>query len=164
MLNLSLIELKLIAKNRDIKGSESMSEDELLSVLKENERNFDKTRIEEIREKFNDSRHKFSKSKIIKIRKDFYEIENKKDLSASRIKEIKENLLELEKNLSKSKKYYDYDDYEYKGISNIRNLSNDKDFKPAVVLLITTMFNMRVWEVKKKIYQPKNFLIGSNHF
>ena len=48
---------------------------------------------------FNDSRHKFSKSKINKIRKDFYEIENKKDLSASRLKQIKENLLELEKKI-----------------------------------------------------------------
>ena len=93
-----------------------MSEDELLSALKKSERKFDKTRIEEIRKKFNDLRHKFSKSKISKIRKYLYEIENKNDLSASRIKVIKENLLELEKILSKSNKYYDYDDYEYKGV------------------------------------------------
>ena len=88
MLNLSLRKLKLIADNRDIKGYESMSEDELLSALKESERNFDKTKIEEIRKKFNDSKHKFSKSKINKIRRDFYEIENKKDLSALRLKKI----------------------------------------------------------------------------
>ena len=65
-----------------------MSEDELLSALKESE-NFDKTRIEEIRKKFNDSRHEVSKSKISKIRRDFHEIENKKDISALRLKEIK---------------------------------------------------------------------------
>ena len=73
MLSISLKELKLIAKNRDIKGYESMSEDELLSALKESEKNFDKTRIEEIKKKFNGSRHKFSKSKINKVRRDFYE-------------------------------------------------------------------------------------------
>ena len=57
MLNLSLRELKLISENRDIKGYESMSEDELLSVLKEDERKFDKKLLEEIRKKFNDTRH-----------------------------------------------------------------------------------------------------------
>ena len=49
MLNLPLIELKLIAEYRDIKGYESISEDELLSALKESERNFDETNIEDIR-------------------------------------------------------------------------------------------------------------------
>ena len=67
------------------------------------------------------------------IRRDFYEIENKKDLSASRIKEVKENLLKLEENLSKLKRYYDYDDYEYKGIRSIRNLPIDKDYKPVII-------------------------------
>ena len=93
-----------LQKKRGIKGYESLPEDELLSALKESERNFDKTKIEENRKKFNDSRHKFSKSRINKIRTEFNEIQNKKDSSASRMKEIKENLLELEKNLSKSKK------------------------------------------------------------
>ena len=133
MLNLSLRELKLIAENRDIKGYERMSEDELLSALKESERNFDKTKIEEIKKKFNDSKHKFSKSKINKIRREFYKIENKKDLPTPRINEIRENLLELEKYLSKSKKHYDYDDYEYKGMRSIRNLSIDNDYKPVII-------------------------------
>ena len=35
MLNLSLKELRLIAKNRDIKGYKGMSEDKLLSMLQE---------------------------------------------------------------------------------------------------------------------------------
>ena len=61
MLNLSLRELKLIAENRDLKGYENMSEDELLSALKESERNFDKTRIKGIKKKFNYSSHKFPK-------------------------------------------------------------------------------------------------------
>ena len=84
-------------------------------------------------EKFNGSGHKFSNSKINKLRRNFYEIENKKNLSAPKIKEIEKNLLELEKNLSESKKYYDYDNYEYKGIKSIRNLPIDKDYKPVII-------------------------------
>ena len=44
-----------------------------------------------------------------KIRRNFYEIENAKNLLASIRKEIEKNLFKIEKNLSKSKKYYDYD-------------------------------------------------------
>ena len=131
MLNLSVKELKLISENRGIKDYKSMFEDRLLSALKaseslkESEKNFDstkpkinfsKSRIEEIRKKFNESRHKFFRSKINKIRRNLYEIVNAKNLSASKIKEIEKNPLKLEKNLSKSEKYYDYDDVEYKGI------------------------------------------------
>ena len=55
-------------------------------------------------------------SKVVKIkdiRKNLYEIENEKNLPESKIKEIGRNLTELEENLSKTKKYYDYDDIEY---------------------------------------------------
>ena len=45
-----------------------------------------------------------------------------KFLSTTEIKEIKENLHELEKSLSKFKKYYHYDDVEYKGIRRVGNL------------------------------------------
>ena len=76
--------------------------------------NFSKSKIEEIRKKFNESRYKFSKSKINAIRRNTYEIENKKNLSVPQIKKIEKNLLKLEKNLFKSKKYYDYDDSELK--------------------------------------------------
>ena len=41
------------------------------------------------------------------IRKNFYKIENEKNLSESKIKEIERNITELEENLSKTKKYYD---------------------------------------------------------
>ena len=77
--------------------------------MKESEKNFDdtkpktnfsKARIEKIRKEFNESRHKFSKSKINEIRKSFYEIENEKNLFASKIKEIERNLTKLEENLS----------------------------------------------------------------
>ena len=54
-----------------------------------------------------------------------------KNLSISKTKEIAKNLLELERNLFKPKKYYDSDDIEYKGIRDIENLFNlsiDEDY------------------------------------
>ena len=74
MLKLSIKESKAITKIGGIKSYKSMSEDRLLSALKvpeslkESEKNFDDSkpkinfsisRIEEIRKKFNESRHKF---------------------------------------------------------------------------------------------------------
>ena len=49
------------------------------------------------------------KSKINEIRRNLYEIENKNNLSTPEIKEIEKNLLKLEKNFLKPKKYYDDD-------------------------------------------------------
>ena len=50
---------------------------------------------------------------------------------------MKRNLTELEENLSKTKKHYDYDDIKYRGIRNVRdlfNLSIDEDYyKPIIV-------------------------------
>ena len=75
-----------------------MSEERLLSEPKLIKNNFDNERLRKIREDLNKSRHKFSKPKIKDIRKNLYEIENKKNLSTQKIKEI-------EKSLSKPKKY-----------------------------------------------------------
>ena len=65
------------------------------------------------------------------IRRNLYEIGNKKNLFTPKMNEIEHNLLELEENLFKSKKYYDYDDTEYKGIRDVKNLidlSIDEDY------------------------------------
>ena len=52
------------------------------------------------------------------------------------MKEIKENLLELEESLFKPKNYYDYDDTENKGIRDVKDLfdlSIDEDcYKPII--------------------------------
>ena len=90
--------------------------------MKNQKKNFFKARIEKTRKEFNESRHKFSKSKINEIRKNLYEIENEKNLFTSKIKEIERNLTELEENLSKTKKYYDYEDIEYNGIRDVKDL------------------------------------------
>ena len=83
MLNLSLNELKLVAKSRGIKGYKSMSKERLLSVVSEselvgNEKNFDDERLKKIREDFNKLRNRFLKPKIKQIERNLYEIENKK--------------------------------------------------------------------------------------
>ena len=113
---------KLLAKERGIKGYESMSEDKLFSTNKasESENNFDKTIREKIREELKKLQHKFSKSKIKKIIKKIYEIENERNLSGPKIKETEKYLLRLEKSLFKLKKYCDKD--KYKGTRSIINL------------------------------------------
>ena len=101
-----------------------------------NTKKISKARIEKIRKEFNESGHKFSKSKINEIRKNLYEIENEKNLFASKIKEIERKLTELEENLSKTKKYYDYDDIEYNGIKDLKDLFdlsiNEYYYKPII--------------------------------
>ena len=127
MLNLSLNELKLVAKLRGIKGYKSMSKEKLLSALSESESagsgsQFYNVRIKKIREDFNKLKDRFLKPKTKEIGRNLYEIENKKNLSKSKIKEIEQNLIELEESLFKLNKYYDYDDIEYKRIRDAANL------------------------------------------
>ena len=81
---------------------------------------------------------------------------------------MKKNILKLEKNLSKLKKYYDYDDIEYKEIRDVKNvfdLSIDEDYyKPLkTLLLITIILNMKVKEIRTKLFQLKNILIWSDY-
>ena len=145
-LGLSSEELKAIAEIRGIKDYTSLSKGELLSVLtpskpakkgKKPKTNFSKAKIEKVRKEFNESRYKFSKLKIKEIRKNLYETENEKNPSESKINETERNLTELEENLSKTKNYHDYEDIEYRGIINVRDLfdlSIDEDYyKPIIV-------------------------------
>ena len=74
MMNLSLNEIKLIAKNRDIKDYENISKDDLIKILSEPKTKISpsKRRIKDIKEKFKESRYTFSKSKINEIRRSLY--------------------------------------------------------------------------------------------
>ena len=138
MVKLSPNESKLIEGVGSIKGYKSMSEDELLSALisskpvRKGEKNFDdkipktnfyKTRIEKIRKEFKESRHEFFRSKTNNIRRNLYEIENAKNLSASKIKEIERSLTELEENLSKG----------IRDVKDLFHLSIDENYcKPII--------------------------------
>ena len=88
MINLSLDELKLVAKNRNITDYENKSEKDLIKVLSEpiTKIRIDKKKLEKIRKDFNELRHKFSKKEIDKYRKAFYDIKNYRYLSVSEIK------------------------------------------------------------------------------
>ena len=77
-----------------------------------------KKRIETIREKLKELRHKLSKSELKEMRKYLYNIENKKELETT-----KEYLDELDKKILKLDEYYgDDDDFEFKGIENVQDL------------------------------------------
>ena len=83
--------------------------------------------------------------------RNLYEMKSEKNLSSPKIKEIEKNRLELEKNLFKSKKYCDYDDTEYKGIRNVRNLfdlSTDEDYYKPIIT--NTAFNSNYIEYENK--------------
>ena len=153
MLNLSLNELKQMAKMRRIKNYKNMSKERLLNALDKSERNsiersvnnFNTTRIKKIREDFNKL-----KPKIKEIRRNLYEIENKKNLSKSKIKEIEQNLIELEESLFKLNMYYDYDDDKYYGIRNIENLFGefDEDYYKPIKTVSTFKGNCTEYDSK----------------
>ena len=125
MSNLSFNKLKQIEKMRRIKSYKSMSQKTSLSALDESEspksgNNFSNARIKNIREDVNKIRYRFLKPKIKEIRKNLYEIENKENLSKWKTKGIEQILTELEESLFNLNKYYDYDNFEYKGIRDLR--------------------------------------------
>ena len=158
MINLPLNELKLVAKIRAIKGYENKSEGDLIKILDETRKtSLSKQKIKGIRKDFNKLTDRFLKPKIKEIRRNPYEIENKKNLSKSKIKEIEQNLIELEKSPFKLNKYYDYDDVEYKGIRDVENLfnqSNDEDYyKP---IKTKSAFNGNQIEYQSKGDKDKN--------
>ena len=125
---------ELLAQKRGIKDNENMSNDKLLGALKVSE-NKNKTRIEKIKEEIKKLQHKFSRQKLKEILKSLYEIENRKNLSAS--KKTLKCLNKLGKIIYKLNIYYDYDDVEYRGIKDINDLfgfSISEDyFKPIIV-------------------------------
>ena len=132
MINLSIDELKLVSKNRGIKDYENKSEEDLIKIHSEPKPkiSISKNKIKEIKKKFSELRHMFSKSKINKFRKSLYEIKNHRNLSTPEIRETEKSLIELEKSLHDLKKYHSYDDNEYNKIRSVKRLFNqfDKDY------------------------------------
>ena len=88
MISLSLDELKPVAKTRSIKDYKNKSEDDLIKTLSKpkTKASLSKKKIRDIREDFNKLRDRFLKPKIKEIRRNLYEIENKKNLSKSKNK------------------------------------------------------------------------------
>ena len=92
--------------------------------LKKARKYFNDERLKEITKDFKkESRDRFSKPQI-KERRNVYDIQNPKNLSTQKIKEIEENLFKLEKRLSNFKKYPYQDNFEHRNIKSIRNSLN----------------------------------------
>ena len=152
--------MKLIARSRHIKGYKSMPKERLLSAL--NESNLHNVRIKQIREEFNKLRDRYLNPKIKEIRRNLYEIENKKNLSKLKMKEIEKNHFELEESLFKLNRYYDYDDIEYKGIGDVGNLFNqsiDEDYYKPIKTTSVFYNKNKYIEYGSKGDKNKNLLV-----
>ena len=90
-----------------------------------------KKRIEIIREKLKELRHKLSKSELGEIKKHLYNIENKKELLESET--TKKYLDELDKKFLKLDEYHDDDDFEFRRIENVQDLFKMLIYKPTLV-------------------------------
>ena len=124
--------VEFLTKMRNIKNYKSKSSDRLYEIFKKQSKN--KERIDNVREDLKDLRYKLSKSELKEIKTNLYSIEKRKKISS---KKTNKYLDELDKKILKLDKYHDHDDYEYKGIKNIKDsfkLSIDKDhYKPVLV-------------------------------
>ena len=110
-----------------------------------NNTNDDDTYDGKIREKISDIRMILSRlgntitiNDRKKIKKEIYEIENKKNLSDKEKGKIYDNLVELVRTLEKKEKYkyHDHDDLDYHGIRDIEklfdNVDNNDYYKPTL--------------------------------
>ena len=156
--------VELLARKRGIKDYESLSIILSKPAKKFEESKFLKARIREIEREFKKSKHKLSKSIKDEIRKNLYEIKNRKNLFKYGTKNTEKSLDELENFLFKTKKYYDKDD-EYKGIiSDIKGLlglSNYKDYYRPVIVNGAFNNNYVMYESngdKNKILSPNEYL------
>ena len=124
--------IELPTKKRNIKNYKSKSSDRLYKIFKK--QSINRKRIDDIRDELKDPTYNISKSESKEIERNIYNIEKRNKIGS---KKTKRYLDELDKKTLKLDKYYDYDDYEYKGITDIKDsfkLSIDKDYyKPILV-------------------------------
>ena len=117
---------ELLTKMRNINDYKNESNDRLHEIFKKQSKN--KERIDNIREDLRDLSYKLSKSELKEIKTNLYNIEKRKKIST---KKTNKYLDELGKKILIIEKYHDYDDHEYKGIKDIKDLfklSIDKDY------------------------------------
>ena len=124
--------IEFLAKMRNINDYKSKSNDRSHEIFKKQSKK--KERIDNIREDLKDLSYKLSKSELKEIKTNLYNIEKRKKVCT---KKSNRYLYELDKKILKLEKYHDYDDHEYKGIKDIKDLfkpSIDKDsYKPVLV-------------------------------
>ena len=123
--------VQLVAKKRHAKNYQNKSNDSLYKIFKKQSK---KKRIDNIKEDLTDLSYKLSKSEYKDIKTKLYNIEKNKKISLSKTTKYLDKLV---KKILKLDKYRNYDDYEYKGIKNIKDLfktSISKDhYQPKLV-------------------------------
>ena len=131
--NLSLNELKLIAKHRNISNYENKSAKDLIKALRGSRPRLGikKNKLNEIKEDFYNLRHKFFKKDADKYRKLFYDIKNYIHLSELEIEEIIKKFNKLEKSLSfknlrKNINTIHYEDLNSDKDLNVEDVDNDE--------------------------------------
>ena len=131
--NLSLKELKLIAKHRNISNYENKSAKDLIKALRGSRPRLGikKNKLNEIKEDFYNLRHKFFKKDADKYRKLFYDIKNYRHLSELEIEEIIKKFNKLErslrfKNLRKNINTIHYEDLNSDKELNVEDVDNDE--------------------------------------
>ena len=129
--------IELPARKTNIKNYKRKSNDKLLLAIKENkalkQQPKNKKRIDSIREDLKNLSYKLSKSELKEIKNNLHNIEKTKKFDS---KKTNKRLNELEKKLLELEKYRDHDDYEYKGIKDIKDLFklslDDDHYKPIL--------------------------------
>ena len=124
--------IEFLAKMRNIKDYKSKSRDRLYKIFKKQSKN--KERIDNIKDELKNPAYNISKSESKDIKRTLYNIAKRNVVGS---KKTNKYLDELDKKILKLDKYHDDDDYEYKGIKDIKDLfklSIDKDhYKPVLV-------------------------------
>ena len=124
--------IEFLTKKRNIKNYKSKSSDRLYKIFKKQSKI--KKRIDDIRVELKDPTYNIFKSELKEIKKTLYNTEKRKKISSRKTSKY---LDELDKKILTLDKYHDYDDYEYKGIKDIKDLfklSINKDhYKPILV-------------------------------
>ena len=129
--------IELLAKKINIKNYKRKSDDKLLQAINENntprKQPKNKKRIDSIRENFKNLSYKLSKSELKEIKDNLYNIEKTKQFDS---KKTHKRLNDLEKKIFELKKYHDRDGDEYRGIKDIKDLfklSIDEDYYKPVL-------------------------------
>ena len=92
-----------------------------------------KERIDVIREELKELSYELSKGELKEIKKNLYQIENKKGLLEQ--KNPGKYLDELDEKIHKLDKYYHYDDFELRSVQDLFQLSiNEGYYKPKLVM------------------------------
>ena len=112
--------IELLAKKRNIINYKTRSSDKLYNIFKKQSKN--KKRIDDIREELKNSKYIISKSELKNIKENLYNIEKQRKVS---LKKTSKYLDELDKRILSLDKYNDDDDYD---IENLCKISINKDY------------------------------------